>query len=240
MRPTEPFISVHETPNDCAAHLCEQLVREIAIAVNAHGTCTIALAGGSTPRLLYEKLGKLAKNAIDWPKVNLIWGDERNVPATSPDSNYRMVKESLLDSLDTETMPQVLRIPTGDQDAAAAAMEYEEVIGSLRHGIDIVLLGIGDDAHTASLFPGTKALEVYDRMVIENWVEKLNTWRITLTFTAINAAAQVYFLVCGASKQTALKQIWDGERNISIYPSQGVAPKSGQLYWILDKAAYVQ
>jgi 6-phosphogluconolactonase len=234
-------VIVKDSPEACAKYLESELVRLIHESIAINGRCVIALSGGSTPKLLYEGLAKLPQGAIDWTKVVLIWGDERDVPASDSNSNYRMVKLALLDHLPAEMQPRVLRIPVGEMSADQAARSYDEVLAGLKKAnsplIDITLLGLGDDAHTASLFPETQGLQVTDRLVISNWVEKLSTWRVTLTYDAINASKNIFFLVCGSSKTQALEQIWYGPKDVTHYPAQGISPHSGCLYWITDKAA---
>lgn len=234
-------ISIHANPEACAQAaetLCLDWIKQ---AIQTKGKCIIVLAGGSTPKLLYEKLGKLNDRTIDWNKVLLLWGDERNVGAENADSNYRMAKLALLDKLPTDQRPQIHRIQTGDLPAEQAALEYDrllqEILDDRSAALDIVLLGIGDDAHTASLFPDTKAISETARYVIENWVEKLNTWRVTLTYRALNHATHVCFLVCGSSKTPALKSIWSEEKDLNRYPAQGVEPSFGKVHWLVDEAA---
>lgn len=234
-------VIVKDSPDACAQYLEGELVRLIRESIAARGRCVIALSGGSTPKLLYEKLARQPADAIDWTNVVLIWGDERDVPPNDSNSNYRMVKLALLDHLPPENHPQVLRIPVGDLPADAAAKSYNETLQSLSKPnsplIDVTLLGLGDDAHTASLFPETDGLKATGSLVISNWVEKLNTWRVSLSYEAINSSKNIYFLVCGASKTQALNQIWYGPKDVTHYPAQGVSPSSGHLCWVVDSPA---
>ena len=215
------------------------LVERCRESIATRGRCLVALSGGSTPKRLYELLADLPANSIDWSKVVLLWGDERDVGEDHPDSNFRMVRMALLDRLAGD-LPQALPIPCGKQLASQAADEYETTLkglaidGELK--IDIVFLGLGDDAHTASLFPETSAILVKDRWVVANEVAKLKTTRVTLTEPIINNAHHVAFLVCGASKRWALDKIHGPERNPSLYPSQLIQP-AGKLWWFLDQAA---
>lgn len=207
-------------------------------AIAERGKCIVALSGGSTPKRLYELLAEVDEGSIDWEKIHLFWGDERVVPANHADSNYRMVRVALLDRL-KDSMPKVYRIPTGQQAADRAAREYELIMREFACGatfhFDIVLLGIGDDAHTASLFPETHALTVTDRWVVANHVEKLSTTRVTLTAPVLNSANHVAFLVCGSSKQWAIDKILGTNRNPTLYPAQLIHP-SGELWWFIDEA----
>lgn len=203
-----------------------------AAAVQEQGRFTVALAGGSTPKRLYAALA--AAEGIPWPQTLLIWGDERYVPPDHPDSNYRMVREALLERL---PMPvgQVLPMPTQAGDPAQDANQYEAQLRQVLAGewpqLDLVLLGVGEDGHTASLFPGTAALQVQDRWVTVG--QKEGEPRLTLTYPVLNQAVQVMFLVTGANKASILKEALTGEAHL---PCQRVNPK-GRLLWLLDGAA---
>lgn len=211
-------------------------------AISDHGYFAVALSGGSTPRALFELLA-VPENAqhIGWSKVHVFWGDERTVPPDHPDSNYRMAKEALLDFVALPAS-NVHRI-SGELEPAQAAAEYEQTLRSFfakRAGktrFDLILLGMGDDGHTASLFPDTEALNETERLVVANHVPKLDTWRITLTAPIINAAAHVAFLVAGAGKAAVLKRVLKGPRQPHKLPSQLIQPVDGELVWLLDKAA---
>ena len=203
---------------------------------------SLCLAGGSTPKRLYQLLAELPPDTIDWTRVVLVWGDERNVPVDDEQSNYRMVRENLLDHVAVPS-ENVLGTPNPGGTASQVAAQYEALLkerltttdGSIR--LDCVLLGMGDDVHTASLFPGTTALEETERLVVENWVEKFDCWRITLTAPALNAARRVAFLIAGATKEPALNQLWHGARDAAQFPSQLIAPTEGELNFMLDQAA---
>jgi 6-phosphogluconolactonase len=217
----------------------EWLVERCREAIESRGQCIVALSGGSTPKRLYELLAELPTSSIDWSKIVLLWGDERDVGEDHPDSNFRMVRLALLDRLQGVS-PKFFPIPCGKMTASQAADEYEKTLrqlavdGNLK--IDVVFLGLGDDAHTASLFPETSALTVKDRWVVANEVPKLKTTRITLTEPIINQAHHVAFLVCSANKRWALDKIQGSERDPNLYPSQLIRP-SGKLWWFLDQAA---
>lgn len=211
-------------------------------AISDHGYFAVALSGGSTPRALFELLA-VPENAqhIGWSKVHVFWGDERTVPPDHPDSNYRMAKEALLDFVALPAS-NVHRI-SGELEPVRAAAEYEQTLRSFfakRAGktrFDLILLGMGDDGHTASLFPDTEALNETERLVVANHVPKLDTWRITLTAPIINDAAHVAFLVAGAGKAAVLKRVLQGPRQPHKLPSQLIQPVDGELVWLLDKAA---
>jgi len=205
---------------------------------------SIALAGGNTPRLLYEIAGQRSHlEELDWQRVLLLWGDERNVPQEHPDSNYRMVAESLLSHVQIPS-ENILAVPDPGGDPSLAAVEYEKLLNDRLERtsdgfplIDCVLLGIGDDVHTASLFPESEGLDEMSRSVIANYVAKLNAWRITLTVPAINAAGRVAFLISGSSKREALRTLWHGPSDGHRFPAQLIHPKSKSLFYFVDLAA---
>ena len=211
-------------------------------AIAARGLFTVALSGGSTPRRTYELLAgdEDLRGRIDWPNVHVFFGDERMVPPEHPESNYRMANEALL-SLVPIPPENVHRID-GVGDAAANASAYEVELRGLFGGtdwprLDLVLLGMGEDGHTASLFPGTPALDESRLWVAPNWVEKLGAWRVTLTAPAINAARHVTFLVTGSAKAARLREVLSGGRDPSRLPSQLVRPPDGLLEWFVDDEA---
>ena len=215
----------------------EETVRE---AVAARGRAVVALSGGSTPRDVYRHLAR--ELSLPWERIELFFGDERSVPPTDKDSNFRMAKEAMLDALSAAgKLPaaNVHRIEA-EQGAAEAARRYEaelaRVLGEGFPKFDLVLLGLGPDGHTASLFPGTAGLSEPSRRVIANHVEKFSTDRITFTFPLINQARQALFLVRGADKQDALVQVLDHpDGPVSEIPSRGV--RAERVVWLLDSAA---
>ncbi len=216
----------------------EQIVTLAAEAILARGRFSIGLSGGSTPRALYTLLaGPEFAGRVDWTKIHIFWGDERTVPPDHPDSNYRMAREAWLDHVAIPAA-QIHRMH-GESDPDQAAQDYEAVLRTYfgeaaGPRFDLLLLGMGDDGHTASLFPGTAALHENTRWVIPNYVEKLTTWRLTLTPPALNAAVEVRFLVAGESKAAVLRDVLHGAEH---YPSQIVRPRDGRLIWMVDTAA---
>ncbi|MFN3190047.1 MAG: 6-phosphogluconolactonase [Aureliella sp.] len=236
-----PKIRIAKDAEHLAQSACQWLLERYQ-ARRAGSKFSIALSGGSTPKRLYQLLGQLAPGTIDWSEVLLLWGDERNVAADHSDSNFRMVREAMLDSI---SIPQenILAVPNPGGPAAEAASAYESLLSTLPKSdsgqpiIDCNLLGIGDDVHTASLFPHTKALTETERVVVENWVEKMDCWRITLTAPAINASRNVAFLIAGDKKSDALNALWNADRDTKLYPSQLIQPTSGQLWFLVDEAA---
>ncbi len=229
-------ILIRQDPEELSRAAAD-LFCQIAIdSISERNSFSVALAGGSTPRLLYSLLAARGeKSSPDWRKVRFYFSDERNVPPDSSESNFRMASESLLRPLSIE--PQnIFRWPTETDDAIIAAEEYQVVLENTGP-LDLVLLGLGADAHTASLFPRTNALRETERLAVANRVEQLDTYRLTMTFPAINNAANIIFLVSGADKATAVKSVIEGEFNPDEYPAQGVWPKNGRLYWLLDEEA---
>ncbi|MCA9132142.1 MAG: 6-phosphogluconolactonase [Planctomycetales bacterium] len=204
---------------------------------------SLALSGGSTPRRLYSLLAELPAGSIDWKRLWLLWGDERNVPPDDESSNFRMVRESLLDHIPIPP-ENILAVPQPGGEPVAAAQAYEDLLRTrlpaAKNGlpqIDCVLLGLGDDVHTASLFPGTAALGEQRRWVVANEVPQLDCWRITLTAPAINAAQHVVLLVSGDNKQAAMDKLWHASPDPEKYPAQLIRPNPGQLWYLLDKPA---
>ena len=215
-----------------------------AASIKTKGSFSVALSGGSTPRGMFALLAADEfRPRVRWDRVFFFWGDERHVPPDHPDSNFRMALEALLSHLSLRD-DQVFRIHAENPDPAAAAQDYEGTVRQffgLGDGqfprFDLVLLGMGPDGHTASLFPGTKALLEQTRVVVANWVGKFNTYRITLTAPAINNASSVVFLIGGEDKASALKAVVDGPREPSQFPAQLIQPRDGSLIWLCDQAA---
>jgi 6-phosphogluconolactonase len=195
------------------------------------------LAGGSTPKATYGILARDYAERIDWSRVHVFFGDERNVPPDHEDANYRMAREALLDHVPIGGVHRMRGELPPDEAAAAYEVELREFFGAEKlPRFDLILLGIGGDGHTASLFPETPALEVHDRWVVANPVPKLDTTRITLTVPVINAARSVVFLAAGEDKAEALKEILEGDADPREYPAKLVQPLGGPE-WMLDRAA---
>jgi len=210
-------------------------VEEARKSVNETGRFAVAFAGGSTPKRAYEMLATRYQDTLDWGKVHVFFGDERTVPPDHENSNYRMAYETLLSCVPVGSVHRM----RGELDPSEAAALYEEELEAFFGGppiFDLVLLGIGEDGHTASLFPRTPALEVRDRWVVENPVEKLGTIRLTLTVPAINVARRLAFLVAGEGKAKALKEILEDAADPYEYPAKLVQPASGSV-WMADEAA---
>ncbi|HKQ92977.1 MAG TPA: 6-phosphogluconolactonase [Blastocatellia bacterium] len=201
---------------------------------------TVALSGGSTPKAMFQILAeKPFADSLPWSSIYFFWGDERCVSPDHAESNYRMANETLLSKVPVPR-ENIFRIPAEDEDHERAAAIYSETLQTFfaeeQPGFDLVFLGMGPDGHTASLFPGTTAL-CAGGVAAANYVDKLQSWRITLTADAINKARNVIFLVAGADKAPALKEVIEGPRNPKQYPSQLIKPPQGALLWMVDEAA---
>ncbi len=227
-----------------AAQLAEEAARlfatQAAAAIAERGIFRVALSGGSTPKALYRLLADGTTPPMDWPNVHLFFGDERHVPPDHPDSNYRMVKEALLSRAPVPE-ENVHRIRTEMPDAAAAAADYENVLRETFHlqvgewpRFDLVLLGMGPDGHTASLFPWTPVLHERSRAAAAVWVPSMQTWRVTLTPPVFNHARRVLFLVSGAEKAETLHSVLEGPHDPERLPVQLIAPTDGTVQWLVD------
>ena len=239
--PSDPQVRVFASAEHLFHAAAETFCSLGARAIRENGKFTVALSGGSTPRGLYQELATNFSTQLDWQKVFFFFGDERHVPPTDSESNYRMANESLFSKL---AMPadHVFRIPAEMPDAGQAALAYEQTLrnffrpspGSFPR-FDLILLGLGPDGHTASLFPGTTALEEKQHWVVANWVEKFSAFRITLTYPVLNSAACIMFLVSGGEKSEMVRRaLKDPAADL---PCQKVRPVEGELIWFLDQAA---
>ena len=231
------------TPQELFEAAAEEVVRAAKEAVAQRGRFTIVLSGGSTPKNLYNLLATNARTVLPWDRMFFFWGDERHVPPTDPESNYGTAEETMLSKIPVAA-GNVFRIPTENPDAAAAAEAYEHTLRKffqLGPGeiptFDLILLGMGPDGHTASLFPGTAGLQEKSRLVIANWVDKLKASRLTLTLPVLNAARCVAFLVSGTDKAAVLRTVLEEDAPAEQYPSKLVRPSNGKLIWLVDRAA---
>jgi 6-phosphogluconolactonase len=220
-----------------AAELFAETARQ---AVAAADRFTVALAGGSTPRALYELLaGETYAPQIPWEETHIFWSDERCVAPTEDESNYHMAYEAMLRRVPVP-QEQIHRM-RGEDEPERAARAYakilEETFDENPPRFDLILLGMGEDGHTASLFPESPALDDREQTVAVPFVEKLKAHRLTMTLRTINAASFVMFLVAGEAKCAALRAVLEGERDGKRYPSQLVAPERGELVWLVDEAA---
>ena len=227
-----------------AKRAAQEFVQAATSAAGERGAFHVALAGGSTPKALYGLLAnEPLRSQVPWDKVQVFFGDERHVGPGHPDSNFRMATEAMLSKVPLKAN-QVTRIKGEYPDAGQAAREYEEAIAAhfrLKAGelprFDMLLVGMGNEGHTLSLFPGTKALHADGRIVTSNWVGKLFTDRITLTAPAACAASEILFMVTGADKALALKGVLEGPYEPEQLPAQLLQPKKGKLLWLVDAAA---
>ncbi|OLP19152.1 6-phosphogluconolactonase [Leptolyngbya sp. 'hensonii'] len=232
----ERTIEVLSNQTDLIQRAFSLALAKIETAIEERGLCTIALAGGSTPKPLYEAM---AEQILPWDKIHVFWGDERYVPPNHPDSNQAMARRTWLDRVPIPAT-NIHPIPTDEADPAIAAMKHEAEL-RLFFGddkniptIDLILLGMGDDGHTASLFPHTEALQVQERLVTVG--NKDGQPRITFTVPLINQARCVMFIVAGAGKQAALAQIFSPVADPMAYPARLIQPQR-ELWWLLDEAA---
>lgn len=238
---------------DAAALMRGAALRFVSAASSSiarSGRCVVALSGGSTPAALYDLLASEFRSGVDWSRVQLCFGDERCVPPNHADSNYRMARERLLERVQVPA-GNVHRIE-GELEPQAAAAKYEALLRKLfdtpagppavesGKRFDLVLLGLGEDGHTASLFPGTKAVEEAERWVVPVFVKRLNAWRVTLTTPVFDAAAEVCFLVSGAGKSGTLRRVLKDPVAPQRLPAQVIAPHHGTLRWLVDSAAAIE
>jgi 6-phosphogluconolactonase len=223
--------------------LNEQLAQLIIAVANKaiaeKGRFDFVLTGGSSPKKLYELLSTTYKAKINWEKVFFFFGDERTVLPFEKDYNGLMAKESFFDNLEIEPS-QIFYVDTNlaPKDAASAYKKaLDEHFKNEDIFFDLILLGMGDDAHTASIFPHTSLVTDEEPTVASVWVEKLNTYRVSLTAPLINQAKNIVFITFGANKAEALAKVLGSEKDPSNYPSQLIAPISGNLEWFVDDAA---
>jgi 6-phosphogluconolactonase len=241
-----PKITVYPD-NDSLISGAADFITDLAIrALAERGRFTLALSGGNTPRPVYARLATAEyRDRIDWSKVLVFFGDERCVPPDDPQSNYLMVRTALLDHVPLP--PENIYRIRGEDAPEKAAADYTDVLqntfggdqiaGPPTEGFDLVLLGMGDNGHTASLFPGlVKVMETF-RWVMALYVEVVGMWRVTMTPVVINAARQVAFLVSGANKADMLQRVLEGPYQPVVLPSQIIKPGSGELHWLVDEPA---
>lgn len=233
-------VKVFNDPAEVARAAAQHFVEQSHRALAESNGFAVALSGGSTPKLLYELLASPQepfREQISWRNTYFFFTDERHVPPDHPESNYRMAHEAMLAHV---PKTNVYRIPA-EKPAAEAAKAYEdaliETFSENPPDFDLILLGLGEDGHTASLFPHSPALKETERLVVAPWVEKLNTYRITLTLPVLNNGKSVVFLVTGAQKANVLKEVLNTD--FERYPAQAVRPIRGDLLWLVDRATGV-
>ena len=235
-------IEILKSADDLARAAATHFVTKSRESISKNGRFTVALSGGSTPKRLYELLAdpkEAFRDQLAWEKILFFWSDERHVPPDHPESNYRMTCEALLSRVPV-AKDNVHRVAGENPNASEAAEQYEEtlktVTGEALPQLDLILLGLGPDGHTASIFPGSEVLQETKRLVAAPWVEKFKSYRITMTLPLLNNGASVVFLVSGDEKAEIVREVLEGPEQ---YPAQAVKPK-GELLWLLDQRAAVR
>lgn len=224
-----------ETTLDVCARHFVAICRE---AIGQHGKFFVALSGGSTPKAIFEKITKAPyQEQIAWENVWLFWGDERSVPPDHEESNYHMAMEAGLGKMPIPK-DQIFRMKAEDA-IEEHALEYENLLKNILkdQSLDLVMLGMGEDGHTASLFPQTEGLKAQDRLVIANYIPQKNTWRMSLTYEAIHQAQNIAIYVVGDSKKEMIQQVFTSEENFERYPIQKIGSMGKKALWILDDKA---
>ena len=235
------YLTIQEDAEVLCDFAAQHWVNRCREVLEQQTECHIALSGGSTPKLLYRRLAsEHYRDQVDWSRLHLYFGDERCVPHDHVDSNYLMARQALLDSV--PLLPDHIHPLPYHSDAHDAAVAYQKILQDQFSSagryprFDLVWLGMGDDGHTASLFPGTAALKEQERWCTEVYVEKLNSWRVSLTFPVLNNAAQVCMLISGAAKAQRLQQVLCPGDRVPDLPIMSIHP-AGDLYWLVDAAA---
>jgi 6-phosphogluconolactonase len=236
------------TPNSVAEAAAELFMSSAAQAIEERGVFSVALSGGSTPRPLFSRLAQTPYGLeLPWDEIHVFWGDERPVPPEHQDSNYRQAFQYLLARMPVP-LENIHRVKA-EFGAEAAAADYEAVLREFfnlpedaqdagdHHTFDLVFLGMGEDGHTASLFPGTNAVQERHRWVIANHLVEEDSWRITLTGPAINRARKIVFLVTGEEKRMKVREVLQGPEHPDELPAQLIQPLSGELFWLVDEPA---
>ncbi len=241
--PVTPRVRIFDDPRALAQAAAGEFRARAEAAIARAGRFTVALSGGTTPRLLFDELATEPYRSLGWARVHVFWADERAVPPDNPASNFGAADQALLAPAGVPAA-NVHRMRGEDPEPERAARDYE---GTLRAffgvsegrapRLDLVLLGMGPDGHTASLFPRSPALNERVRLVVAPRVERLGAWRLTLTLPVLNAARCVIFSVAGADKAPTLARVLEGPRDPDALPAQGVVPNDGELVWLVDAAA---
>jgi 6-phosphogluconolactonase len=238
----EPHLIILNDAHEVYVRAAEEIAHIAGESICTHGEFTFCLSGGSTPAATYDLLATRFNLSVDWKEVQFYWGDERCVPPDHPESNFGMANRTMLSKL--ALRPEQIHRMRGEDPPPQAAADYERELKKcfgLSDGefprFDLILLGLGDNRHTASLFPGDLALHETQRMVVAVEVDAEPRKRLTITPPVINNAQRVMFLVAGQGKAAAVKDIIEGPRDPDKFPAQIVDPHDGELIWILDKAA---
>ncbi|NID12259.1 6-phosphogluconolactonase [Fibrivirga algicola] len=233
-------MTITDTPAELARQAADWIATYAESVLQQRDRFTIALSGGSTPKALHELLAQSPlRERIDWSRVHIFWGDERFVPLTDEKNNARMAYDTLLDHVPVPAAQIHIMQTDIDPDASMAA--YDQVLHQYfdghDHTFDLVLLGMGDDGHTLSLFPGTDVVNEDKKWTSAFFLTQQDMFRLTLTAPVVNKAAAVVFLVAGANKADALYEVLHGPYQPDKYPSQRIKPENGDLIWFVDKAA---
>lgn len=254
---SDAHVRVYRDGEELALKAARRFARLADQYVVGSGRFTVALSGGSTPRAMFSLLAADPYlDTMPWSSIYFFWGDERCVPPDHKDSNYRMAFETMLSKAPVPE-ENIFRVPAELEDHDRAAEDYSATLrnffltgpGASKTGtaplatlprFDLVLLGMGPDGHTASLFPGTTALSVGEQIAVANYVEKFDSYRITLTAATINNARNVTFVAGGGDKADTLKDVLEGSYQPDLYPSQLIRPRNGSLLWMVDEAAASQ
>lgn len=232
------FISA--TGDELAAKAAEWITDQIKTTLQTQDRFTIALSGGSTPKKLFKLLAEEPyRSAIDWSKLHFFWGDERFVPFDDERNNARMAYHELLDRVPVNK--EQVNIMRTEMEPDAAVKQYEDLLHQYfddqPHTFDLVMLGLGDNSHTLSLFPGYDVVHVENEWVYAFYLKEQSMYRITLTAPVVNKAAKVVYLVAGADKATAVKEVLEGKYDPDHHPAQVIWPELDEAYWFLDEAA---
>jgi 6-phosphogluconolactonase len=234
------MLHIYETADETIKGLADYFVQTINTAIKEKGRCAVALSGGNSPKKLYKLLGSPDySRQIDWDKIYFFFGDERFVPFTDPENNGNMVKKILFEPLMIADA-NIFYINTAVPPDESAKKYAQRILSYFKNDpvrFDLILLGLGDNAHTASLFPNTPVLNERKALVSAVYIEELSSYRITMTAALINEAHAIAFLVYGDAKANAVQNILEGERDFETYPAQLISPEDGVLHWFLDEDA---
>ena len=235
-------LHIYNSADEVITGLADFFVETVNKAIEENGECNLVLSGGNSPKHLYELLTSSYKNKVDWTKIWFFFGDERYVPFTDKNNNGHLAKQSFFDPLNIDES-RIFYINTALTPEAAAADYAKKIVAHFGKNpiqFDLVLLGLGDNAHTASLFPHTPVLYEMKALMSALFIEELKAYRITMTAPLINESHEIVFLVYGASKASAVHHILKEERDVDNYPAQLIEAEEGTVHWFLDTAAATQ
>jgi 6-phosphogluconolactonase len=234
------MLTIYKTTDETIKGLADYFAQTVNTAIKKRGRCTVVLSGGNSPKKLYELLASADySQQIDWDKIYFFFGDERYVPFTDPENNGNMAKKNLFEPL---MIPDanIFYINTAVPPEESAKKYAQRILSYFKNDpvkFDLVLLGLGDNSHTASLFPHTPVLKEKKALVSAVYIKELSSYRITMTAALINEAHAIAFLVYGEAKAIAVHNVLEGEKDFETYPAQLVAPEEGTIHWFLDKDA---